>query len=212
MNSIDKAVSTANFILKKRKKLVDSMSRKVEITENQKIYIGEELDLIRNVEILIKQCGKNINLQLGKLPPQATEIEETVLGAIILEGSAQKVAGLLEAKHFYMQAHQDIFEAIKALWNADSPIDMRTVTEKLRRQGKLELAGGAVKIAEITSKASSSANIDYHAHVLIEMAIKRQLILMSGKILAEAYEDTNDCFDILDEAKEQMKEIETWIK
>jgi hypothetical protein len=212
LSKIDKAVATVNFILKKRRKLVDKMGQKVEVSENQKIYIGEELDLIRNVEVLLRQCQQNINIQLGKLPPQATDIEEAVLGAILLEEPAQEAIKLLDKKHFYLEAHQVIFEAVKRLWESDQRVDMRTVINQVKKNGMLEKIGGAGKIAELTSKVSSTKNINYHAHILIEMAIKRELIVMGGRLVADGYEESADALEMLDEAQEQLQTINSWIK
>ncbi len=212
LSNVEKAISVAEFILKKRKRLVDDMSRKVQITENQKIYIGEETELIKMVEAIIKQARANINIQLGKLPPQALDLEEAVLGAILLEGKVQDVIKILETKHFYKPENQEVFSAIKRVWNADKPVDMKTVVYDLKKYGLLEKVGGAYYIAELTSKVSQSTNIATHAHILIEMAVKRQLILIGGKVMQEAYEDTSDALELLDLVNEEVKVVNGWIK
>ncbi len=222
--AIDRAVATVRFILKKRRKLVDDQSRKTDLSENQKIYIGQELELIQNVEVLIKQVTSKVDEQLGRVPPQATEIEEAVLGALMLEGVVRQVEGnqvsqigiyntlrILEPKHFHVERNVMIFEAIKKLFTNEQPIDMRTVVDQLRKMGSLEVVT-AYYIAEITSKVSSAANIEYHSRILIEQAIRRGMILIAGKILNEAYNDTNDVFDILDSANEEMKIVNLWVK
>ena len=140
---------------------------------------------------------------LYKEPPQALDLEQSVLGAVILERSAQIIAlEVLTPEDFYSDRHQDIFAAILALANKGNPIDMRTVVEQLRRNGKIEAAGGAFYIAELTSKVSSAANVDYHAHVLMDKRILRQLILAAVYIQSKAYQDTTDPHVLLDEIKQ----------
>lgn len=212
LSKVDKAVATVGFILKKKKRRVDDMSRKVDVSENQKIFIGEELDFIRNVEVLLDQCKQNVNIQLGKLPPQALDLEEVVLGALMLESGGHAVIKILETKHFYLPEHRDIFSSIKRLWNADRPVDMRTVVDDLKKYSLLEKGKGATYIAELTSKVSSVANLNYHAHILIERAIKRQLIVIGGKIMQDGYEETVDALELLDLANTEMKEINSWVK
>lgn len=212
LSKIDRAITTLNFYISQKKETLERESRKVDITENAKIKIGTETQFIQGVEILIKHCKNDVNKGLGKLPPQATDLEEAILGALMLERDGIKVTAYLEVDHFYLESHRAIYEAILALVKEAHPIDMRTVVSKLRSMGKLELIGGAVMIAELTSKVSSAANIEYHARILIEMAIKRQLIILAGAILNDAYDDTKDCFEILEYGEEEFKKINTWIK
>src|SRR3954463_10771901 len=136
-----------------------------------------------------KLIPRDISESLGKLPPQALELEETVLGALMLEKNAlNAVVEFLKPEHFYSDVHKEIYEAILELFKASEPVDMRTVVNQLRKHGKLELVGGAYVIAELTAKVSSAANIEYHARVIIEMAIKRTLIEVASQIHQDAYE------------------------
>lgn len=145
---------------------------------------------------------------LGKLPPQVPDLEEVVLGALMLEKNAlNAVVEFLQPAHFYSEAHKEIFTAIIDLFKESEPVDMRTVVNKLRKTGKLELTGGAYYIAELTSKVSSAANIEYHARVIMEMAIKRELIQVASQIQTDAYEDTIDVFDLLDKTEQAVFEI-----
>src|SRR5690606_2398337 len=140
-----------------------------------------------------KLLVRDVSESLGKLPPQALDLEEAVLGALMLEKNAlNAVVEFLKPEHFYSEQHQTIYEAIIELFKASEPVDMRTVVAQLRKLGKLEIVDGAYKIAELTSKVSSGANIEYHARVIIEMAIKRDLIHIASKIHHDAYEDTTD--------------------
>jgi len=144
----------------------------------------------------------------GKLPPQALEIEEAVLGALMLEKDAlSKVVDSLHAEVFYKPAHQTVFEAILTLFQASEPVDILTVTEQLRRMGKLELAGGAFLVSELTSRVASAANIEYHAHILLQKYLQRELIQTCDIVMKESFEDTTDVFDLLDKAEQALYQL-----
>ncbi|HMV09841.1 MAG TPA: replicative DNA helicase [Cyclobacteriaceae bacterium] len=148
---------------------------------------------------------RDISESIGKLPPQALELEEAVLGALMLEKSAlNAVVEFLKPEHFYSEAHREIYTAIITLFKSSEPVDMRTVVNQLRKDGKIELIGGAYYIAELTSKVSSAANIEYHARVIIEMAIKRDLIHIASQVHQDAYEDTTDVFELLDKTEQSI--------
>jgi replicative DNA helicase len=143
--------------------------------------------------------ARAVNENLGKLPPQAVDMEESVLGALLLEKNAlTQVIGFLRPQHFYDSRHEAIFEVVLSLFTSGDPIDMRTVVHGLRKAGKLELAGNSFYIAQLTSKVSSAANIEYHARLIVEMSIKRDLIKISGTVNQEAFEDSVDVFELLD--------------
>jgi replicative DNA helicase len=155
-----------------------------------------------------KLLVRDISESLGKLPPQALDLEEAVLGALMLEKNAlTAVVEFLRPDHFYTEQHKEIFTAIIDLFKASDPVDMRTVVAQLRKTGKLELVGGAYYIAELTSKVSSAANIEYHARIIIEMAIKRDLIQIASQIHHDAYEDTTDVFELLDKTEQNIFQI-----
>ncbi|MEM9897516.1 MAG: replicative DNA helicase, partial [Bacteroidota bacterium] len=145
---------------------------------------------------------------LGKLPPQAVEIEEAVLGALMLERDAlSNVIDILHPESFYKDAHQQIYEAIVFLFNDSQPVDIKTVTHQLRKMGKLELIGGAYYVAELTKKVNSAANVEYHSRIIAEQSIKRELIRISSEITKDAYEDTTDVFKLLDKAEQSLFEV-----
>jgi len=155
-----------------------------------------------------KLIARDISESLGKLPPQAPDLEEAVLGALMLEKNAlNQVIEFLKPEHFYSDTHKELYAAIVELFKASEPVDMRTVVNQLRKAGKLEIVGGAYKVAELTSKVSSAANIEYHARVIIEMAIKRNLIQIASEIHHDAYEDTTDVFELLDKTEQKIFEI-----
>jgi replicative DNA helicase len=155
-----------------------------------------------------KLIPRDISESLGKLPPQALDLEEAVLGALMLEKNAlNAVVEFLKPEHFYDDRHKEIYTAIIDLFKATEPVDMRTVVNQLRKNGKIELVGGAYYIAELTSKVSSAANIEYHSRVIMEMAIKRTLIEVASQIHQDAYEDTTDVFELLDKTEQAVFEI-----
>lgn len=155
-----------------------------------------------------KLIPRDINESLGKIPPQAPEMEIAVLGAIMLEKHAfPVVSNFLFPSHFYTEKHCIIYQAFIDLSENNDPIDMRTVINQLRKVGKIELVGGAFYIAELTSKISSAANIEYHARVIIDMSIKRQVIQLASLLHQKAYDDTTDPFDILDESIASLNTI-----
>jgi replicative DNA helicase len=151
---------------------------------------------------------RDIAESLGKLPPQALDLEESILGALMLEKNAlTAVIEFLRPEHFYSEQHQEIYQAITDLFKNSEPVDMRTVVAQLRKVGKLELIGGAYYIAELTSKVSSAANIEYHSRIIIEMAIKRELIQIASTVHHDAYEDTTDVFELLDKTEQSIFKI-----
>ena len=134
----------------------------------------------------------------GKIPPQALEFEEAVLGACMLESNRlSEVIGILPVEAFYKDAHQKIWQSIVTLYDSGHPVDLLTVTESLRTAGNLEYAGGPVALVNLTNGINSSANVEVHARVILEMFIKRELIRVASEVTNEAYDDTTDCFDVL---------------
>lgn len=148
------------------------------------------------------------NMDMSKLQPQARDLEEAVLGAMMLEKYApEKVANYLKPEAFYVEAHQMIYGAIVHLFGEGNPVDILTVTEQLRKDGNLEAVGGAYYITTLTNKVSSAANIEYHAHIVMQKSIQRQLISVAGEIGEKAFLDTSDAFELLDESEKQLFEI-----
>ncbi len=149
-----------------------------------------------------------LSQQLGKLPPQALEIEEVVLGALMLERDAlSNVIDILHPESFYKEAHQSIYQAIVDLFNHSEPVDIKTVTHQLRKNGKLELVGGAYYISQLTAKVNSAANIETHARIIAEQSIKRELIRIASEVQQDAYEDTMDVFKLLDRTEQSLFEV-----
>ena len=144
----------------------------------------------------------------GKVPPQAKDLEEAVLGAIMLEKNAfDTVVEILKPECFYVEAHQRIFRAMQSLSNKSQPIDILTVAEELKFKEELEMVGGAYYVTKLTNAVVSSANIEAHARIILQKFIQRELIRISGEIIGDAYEDSTDVFDLLDDAETKLFEI-----
>lgn len=147
-------------------------------------------------------------LTLGRIPPQAKDMEQAVLGALLLEKNAlHRVTDLLKVEMFYEERHKVIFDAILGLFQNSDPIDILTVKDFLRKKGQLEQAGGAYYLAELTSRVASAANIEYHSRVIAEKYILRQLIMVSDNVIKDAYDETTDVFDLLDKTEQNLFEI-----
>lgn len=143
--------------------------------------------------------------QHGKVPPQAVDLEEAVLGALMLEQNAlTTVIDILDASVFYKETHQVIYGAIHRLFAKSEPIDILTVTNELKSSGELELVGGAYFITQLTNRVASTANIEYHARIISQKFIQRELIRISSEIIKDAFEDTTDVFDLLDRAEKNL--------
>lgn len=146
--------------------------------------------------------------EMGRIPPQSVDLEKAVLGAMMLEKNAvTDTIDILMQESFYDPKHQYIFGAIKELFGSSKPIDILTVTDKLKQNGELEAAGGAVYISQLTNRIASTAHVEYHARVIAEKYIKRELIRMSSEVMKEAFDDTNDVFDVLNKAEGDLFKI-----
>ena len=148
---------------------------------------------------------QNGAMEYGKLPPQATDLEELVLGALMLEKNAVNTAiEILKPEMFYKDAHMKIFDAIFSLFNESESIDIATVTNKLRTMGILDVVGGPFYVTQLTNKITSAANIEFHARIIAQKFIQRELIRISSEIVKDAFEDTTDVFDLLDKAEKNL--------
>jgi len=144
----------------------------------------------------------------GKLPPQASSLEEAVLGAIMLSKDALTVViDTLRPESFYVDAHQAIYKAMVRLFERTQPIDLLTVSEELKKTAELEKVGGPYYLVELTNRVASSANLEYHARLVAQKFIQRELIRVSTEVIKDAYEDTTDVFELLDKAEQGLFEI-----
>src|SRR5690554_1431606 len=145
------------------------------------------------------------NNEMGKIPPQATDLEEAVLGALMLERDAvNEVIDILKPETFYRENHQKIYSAIQEIFGRSEPIDILTVTAELRKRGELDLVGGAYYISFLTNRVASSANIVFHARIISQKHILRELIRISSTTIREAYAESTDVFDLLDRAERDL--------
>lgn len=144
----------------------------------------------------------------GKLPPQAIKLEEAILGAIMLDKNALPVVlDILQPVSFYTPSHQKIFKIMMDLFEKSQPIDMLTVEEGLRKADEIENIGGAYYLAELTSRIASAANIEFHARIVAQKHIQRELIRVSTETIKNSYEDSMDVFDLLDSAEKGLFDI-----
>lgn len=142
---------------------------------------------------------------LGRVPPQALELEEAVLGAVMMEAEALSQAlEIVKADIFYAPAHKIIFESIEDLFRNNKPVDILTVTEHLKKRGVLEAVGGAFYIAKLTHKVASSANIEFYCQVLVQKHIQRELIRTASEIITQAFDESTDVLDLLDNAEKNL--------
>ncbi len=154
----------------------------------------------------------NYSNELGKLPPQAIEIEEAVLGALMLErNSLYKAVDILRPEVFYKEANQEIYNAILELFSENKPIDILTVTNQLRDKVKLDIVGGAHYITNLTTRVQSSDNVEYHSRLLLEKYIKRDIIRLGSEMTNQAYEDSTDALELLDSANIRLTGLNDFI-
>ena len=144
----------------------------------------------------------------GKLPPQAIDLEEACLGALMLEKDAlTKVIDILHPDSFYKDTHRIIFQAIRRLFEKSEPIDILTVTNELKQSGELDIVGGPFAITQLTNRVASAANIEFHSRIVLQKHIQRELIRISSETIKDAYEDTSDVFALLDQAEKSLYEV-----
>ena len=155
-----------------------------------------------------KTNTKPVTSYQGKIQPQATDLEEAVLGALMLENDAlSNSIEILRSESFYKPQHQIVFSAIEDLFNAAQPIDILTVTDKIRSKGELKKVGGPDFIAGLTDRVASAANIETHARIISQKYIQRELIRISDQVIKDAYDDTTDVFDLLNKAEENLYKV-----
>lgn len=152
--------------------------------------------------------AENLITQLGKLPPQAVEVEEAVLGALMLEKNAlTAVIDILSPEAFYKDIHKIIYRVIQSLFARSEPVDIITVTSELKKTGQLDLVGGAFFITQLTNRVASAANIEFHARIILQKHIQRELIRISTEIANDAYHETTDVLELLDRAEKNLFSI-----
>lgn len=155
---------------------------------------------------------EQINAQYGKLPPQAVEVEEAVIGALMLEADAiHRVLDVIDTPSFYKDSHQKIFDVIKKLSSERKPIDLLTVTQELRNRGELEAVGGPMEITKLTRRVASVAHVEFHARIIAQKFIQRELIRVSTEIQVDSYDDQQDLEELLSGARSKIGDIDSLI-
>lgn len=144
----------------------------------------------------------------GKLQPQAVEMEEAVLGAALLESDSFFVISVfMKPKHFYIEQNGFIFQAMLDIASKSEPIDTLTVVQQLKRKGELEIVGGSFYVSSLTNRVASSHNIEHHARIVIQKFMMRETILFATQLIKKSYDDTEDCFEVIDWAGSQISAI-----
>lgn len=151
---------------------------------------------------------QNVSTDFGKVPPQVPEFEEAVLGALMLEKDAiHTVVDILKPETFYSDAHGKIFKAIQSLSLEHKPIDIHTVAQQLRADGDIDTVGGPYYLATLTNKVASTAHLEYHARIIAQKHIQRELIRVGADIQTRAFEESEDVSDMLDRAEQDLFKI-----
>ena len=149
-----------------------------------------------------------VNLSDGKIPPQALDLEEAVLGAMLIdEKGVNEVIDILSPEVFYKKSHQLIFESIQRLFRESEPIDLLTVSADLKKNKNFEVIGGDFYLIGLSQKVSSSAHIEYHSRIIQQKFIQRKLITISNEIISKSYNESTDVIDLLDEAESKLYDI-----
>ena len=152
--------------------------------------------------------SKILAIQNKKIPPQAIDFEEGVLGALMIDKNATAIAiEILSPECFYKEKHQEIFQVLLELFNDAEPIDLLTVSDKLRKNGKLKMCGGEVYLAELTQKVISSAHIEHHARIIVQKYIQRKLISISSNLINDAFDETTDIIELMDKAESEIFKV-----
>jgi replicative DNA helicase len=155
-----------------------------------------------------KMTIEQLNAQYGKIPPQAPEVEEAVLGALMLERDAYiTVAAILKSESFYKEEHQKIFKVIQHLVANEKPVDLLMVTQELKNREELDVVGGPIYITQLTSRVASAAHIEFHARIIAQKFIQRELIRISSEIQVKSYDDTLELDDLIDYAESSLFKV-----
>ena len=147
-------------------------------------------------------------LLYGRIMPQSLELEEAVLGAMLVDRDGlSSVIEILKPESFYKDAHREIYSTMLDLFEKSQPIDLLTVHESLKKAKKLDIVGGVNYLLDLTNKVASAANVEYHARIIAQKFIQRELIRVSTVTIKDSYEDEKDVFELLDEAEQGLYEI-----
>ncbi len=165
-------------------------------------------DKIKKPLTRTKPANADFPEAFGKRPPQAVDLEQAVLGAMMLDKNAvNDTIDVLTPSSFYDPKHVVIYKAIRELFASTNPIDLLTVTTQLRKEGELEMAGGALYVSQLTHRIASAAHAEYHARIISQKYIQREIIRMCNEVLRDAFDETTDVFDLLNKAEGDLFKI-----
>ncbi len=151
---------------------------------------------------------QTLHQRAGRVPPQATDVEQSVLGAMLIESEAiPRAIEILSAESFYGSNHKKIYAAIAGLFERGNPVDLITLTEELRRRGELDETGGAYYLTELTTRVASAANVEYHARIIAEKYLLREMIETMTSLVGQAYDPGSDAFELLDKVEADIFSI-----
>ena len=154
------------------------------------------------------QKSNIIELNKGKTPPQAIDLEEAVIGAMIIDKDGlNRAIELLTSDVFYKESNKFVFESIVNIFNRNEGVDLLTVSSELKKTSKLELVGGDFYLIELTQKVSSSAHIEYHSRILLQKYIQRKCIKVSSNMIEDSYNEDVDVFELLEKAYKEFGEV-----
>ena len=179
-------------------------SNRINISEEGTRYPLEKMtkrDRLRN-------SGRQMLEKSGRVPPQASDVEQSVLGAMLIEKTAiPKAVEILAADAFYQTKHELIYSAILSLFERGNPVDLITLNEELKRRGQLEEIGGAYYLTELTTRVDTAANIEYHARIIAEKSLMRKMIETMTGLIGKAYDPSTDAFELLDDSEREIFHI-----
>tara|TARA_B100000575_G_scaffold294620_1_gene312276 strand:+ start:6778 stop:8283 length:1506 start_codon:yes stop_codon:yes gene_type:complete len=148
------------------------------------------------------------NLKDGKIPPQAVDLEEAVIGAMLIdEKGVNEIIEILSPEVFYKRSHQLIYESIERLFRESEPIDLLTVSSDLKKNKNFDAVGGDFSLINLSQKVSSSAHIEFHSRIILQKYIQRKLISISNEIIQKSYDESTDVMDLLDEAESKLYDV-----
>lgn len=149
-----------------------------------------------------------IQHEKGRIPPQAIELEESLIGAILIDRSAISDAlHLISEDQLYKEEHKLIFAAVQELYLSGESVDILTVANKLRKKGELDLVGGEYNLIQLSQKVSSTAHLEYHARIITQKYIQREIIKNASELISLAFDETSDVFDLIDTAYNQLNTV-----
>lgn len=180
-------------------------STRINITEEGARY---PLEKMTTRERPLRATGRAMVEKSGRIPPQATEVEQSVLGAMLIEHTAiPQAIEILMPDAFYLTKHQIIYSSILNLFERGNPVDLITLNEELKRRGELDEVGGAYYLTELTTRVDTAANIEYHARIIAEKSLLRKMIETMTGLIGKAYDPGSDAFELLDESEREIFHI-----